>query len=101
MVQESGWKSRIRLENVRTVAAMSVMPGTCDRYSSRVVSRPAKPRCQPSIIASEKAHPQAVAQVPSVSNRHESRCATAGPHTTAATAISTAGSVPQPAWMSQ
>ena len=89
------------MENVRTVAGMSVMPGACDRYSSRVVNRPAKPRCQPSIIASEKAHPQAVAQVPSVSNRHESRCATAGPHTTAATAMRSAGMVPQPAWMSQ
>ena len=67
------------------------MPGTCDRYSSRVVSRPAKPRCQPSIIASEKAHPHAVAQVPSVSIRHESRCATTVPTPRRRAAIRIAG----------
>ena len=77
------------------------MPPTCDRYSSRVVNRPAKPRCQPSIIASANAHAQAVAQLPSVSVRHERRCATECPHTTAATATRMAGAVPQPAWTSQ
>ena len=28
VTQELGWKSRIRLENVRTVAGMSLIPGT-------------------------------------------------------------------------
>ena len=46
---------------------MSVMVGTWRRYSWRAVSRPAKPRCQPSIIASENAHTQEVAHVVSVS----------------------------------
>ncbi|CKT16361.1 Uncharacterised protein [Mycobacterium tuberculosis] len=77
------------------------MPGTCHRYSSRVVNRPAKPRCQPSIIASENAQAAAVAQVLSVSTRQGSRCATTGPHATTATAVRTAGAVPQPTWASQ
>ena len=66
-------------------SGMSVIVGTWRRYSWRGVSRSAKPRCQPSIIASENAHAHAVAQVTHGSARHGSRCATAGPHSTAAT----------------
>src|SRR5437588_4850571 len=83
VIHESGWKSRIRLENVRTMLGISRMLDTCGRYSSLSVNRPAKPRCQPSIIASANAHAQEVAQVTSVSTRHRSRRARLGPHTTA------------------
>ncbi|VAZ58654.1 hypothetical protein LAUMK22_00442 [Mycobacterium kansasii] len=95
MVQEFGWKSTIRLAKVRTVAGMSLIPGTSDKYSSLVVNRPAKPCCQPSIIASENAQAQLVAQLPRVSSRHESRCVTTGPHATTASAITIAAHVPQ------
>ena len=54
VVHESGWKSRIREENSRSIRGMSVMPGTSWRYSCGMVSRPANPRDQPSTIASEK-----------------------------------------------
>ena len=74
------------------------MVGTWRRYSWRAVSRPAKPRCQPSIMASENAHRQDVAHVASVRARHGSRCATVGPHSTAATPIRIAGPVPHPTW---
>ena len=77
---------------------MSVTVGTWRRYSWRAVSRPAKPRCQPSIMASENAHAHDVAHVVSVSARHGSRCATVGPHSTAATPIRIAGTVPHPTW---
>ena len=77
---------------------MSVTVGTWRRYSWRAVSRPAKPRCQPSIIASENAHAHDVAHVASVRARHGSRCATVGPHSTAATPIRIAGPVPHPTW---
>ena len=60
--------------------------------------RPAKPRCQPSIIASENAHAHAVAHVTQGTARHGSRWATAGPHSTAATPMTIAGTVPQPTW---
>ncbi|CPB20040.1 Uncharacterised protein [Mycobacterium tuberculosis] len=42
-----------------------------------------------------------MAQVLSVSTRQGSRCATTGPHATTATAVRTAGAVPQPTWASQ
>ena len=77
---------------------MSVTVGTWRRYSWRAVSRPAKPRCQPSIIASENAHAQDVAHVANVSARHGSRCAMVGPHSTAAMPMTTAGTVPHPTW---
>jgi hypothetical protein len=77
---------------------MSVMVGTWRRYSCRAVSRPAKPRCQPSIIASENAHVHAVAHVTHGTHRHGNRRATDGPHHTAAAPITMAGTVPQPAW---
>ena len=96
MIHEFGWKSRIRLAKVRTASGMSVIVGTWRRYSCRAVSRPAKPRCQPSIMASENAHPHAVAHVTQGTARHGSRRATARPHSTAATPMAIAGSVPQP-----
>ena len=68
------------------------MVGTWRRYSWRAVSRPAKPRCQPSIMASENAHAHDVAHVVNVRTRHGNRCATAGPHSTAATPMRIAGS---------
>ncbi len=77
---------------------MSVTVGTWRRYSWRAVSRPAKPRCQPSIIASENAHTQDVAHVANVSARHGSRCAMDGPHSTAAMPMTIAGTVPHPTW---
>ena len=89
----------MRLEKVRTAVGMSVMVGTCCRYSCRAANRPAKPRCHPSIIASENAHAQEVAQVASVSARHGIRCARSGPHNTAPTPMATAGPVPQPTWV--
>ena len=76
------------------------MPGTCAKYSFLSVNRPAKPRCQPSIIASENAHAQDVTQAIRGSDRHESRCATMGPHIVAARPSRTAGPVPQPTWAS-
>jgi hypothetical protein len=54
VVHERGPPSRIRELNSRSMAGMSVMPGTSCRYSVGVVSRSAKPRDQPSTIASEK-----------------------------------------------
>ena len=61
VIHESGWKSRILRENaaqrLRDVGDASA-PGADTRAA---VSRPAKPRCQPSIIASENAHAQDVA----------------------------------------
>ena len=83
---------------MRTASGMSVTVGTWRRYSWRAVSRPAKPRCQPSIIASENAHAHAVAQVTHGTQRHGSRCATAWPHSTAAAPITMAGTVPHPTW---
>ena len=77
---------------------MSVMVGTWRRYSWRAVSRPAKPRCQPSIIASENAQAHEVAQVVRVSARHGSRWATVGPHSTAQAPMAIAGTVPHPTW---
>ena len=77
---------------------MSVTVGTWRRYSWRAVSLPAKPRCQPSIMASENAHAHDVAHVTHVSARHGSRCAIAWPHSTAATPMRIAGTVPQPTW---
>ena len=74
------------------------MVGTWRRYSFRAVSLPAKPRCQPSIIASENAHPQAVAQVTHGTARHGRRCATDWPHSTAPNPMTIAGTVPQPTW---
>src|SRR6185369_14542026 len=79
---------------------MSVIVGTWRRYSWRAVRRPAKPRCQPSTIASENAHAHAVAQTTQGTHRHGSRCATACPHITAAVPITTAGTVPHPTWLS-
>ena len=77
---------------------MSVTVGTWRRYSWRAVSLPANPRCQPSIMASEKAHAQAVAHVTHGSARHGSRRAIAWPHRIAATPMTIAGTVPQPTW---
>ena len=96
VIHEFGWKSRIRLENVRTASGMSVIVGTWRRYSWRAVSRPAKPRCQPSIIASANAHDNDVAHTVNVSDRQDSRLAIEAPHTTAAAPIRIAGIVPQP-----
>jgi hypothetical protein len=79
VIHESGWKSRILLANVRTASGMSVTVGTWRRYSWVAVSRPANPRRQPSIIASEKAHAHAVAHVAQGTNRHGSRSATGCP----------------------
>ena len=98
MIHEFGWKSRIRLEKVRTAVGMSVIVGTWRRYSCLEVSRPAKPRCQPSIMASAKAQANDVAHTVNVSARHDSRWATEVPHTTAAVPIRMAGTVPQPTW---
>ena len=98
VIHEFGWKSGILLANVRTASGMSVMVGTWRRYSCCAVRRAAKPRCQPSIIASENAHAHAVAQVTHGSARHGRRNATACPHSTAATPMTIAGTVPQPTW---
>ena len=96
VIHEFGWKSRILLAKVRTASGMSVIVGTWRRYSCRAVSRPAKPRCQPSTIASENAQPHVVAQVTHGTARHGSHRATVPPHSTAATPMTIAGRVPQP-----
>ncbi|CDQ47056.1 hypothetical protein BN1047_04974 [Mycolicibacterium neoaurum] len=83
---------------MRSASGMSVMLGTWRRYSWRAVRRPAKPRSQPSIMASENAHSAEVPQAAATSARHGSRAATAGPHSTAAAPISTAPREPQPTW---
>src|SRR5271156_5468485 len=88
----------MRLERVRSPSGISVIVGTWRRYSWRAVSRPAKPSCQPSIIASANAHPHDVAQVTSVRTRHDNRCARLGPHSTAAIPIAVAAMLPQPTW---
>src|ERR1700676_4342210 len=75
---------------------MSVTVGTWFRYSFSEVNRPAKPRCQPSIIASENAHAHEVAQAVSVNAPHGNRCASVGPHTPAAAPSTIATGVPQP-----
>lgn len=66
------------------------------RYSCFVVSRPAMPRSQPSIIASERIQtreaPHAVASRP----RQGSRPARPGPYATTAAATTTAAGVPGP-----
>ncbi len=98
VIHEFGWKSGILLANVRTAWGMSVIDGTWRRYSFGAVRRPAKPRCQPSIMASENAQAHAVAQVTHGSARHGSRPATACPHSTAAMPMTIAGTVPQPTW---
>jgi hypothetical protein len=53
VIQESGWKSRIRLVKVRSISGTSVMAGTAVRYSSGELSWLAAPRSQPSMRASE------------------------------------------------
>jgi hypothetical protein len=53
---ESGWKSRMRAENVDRNRGMSVILSTTPRYSPPAASRFAIPRCQPSTIASAKIH---------------------------------------------
>lgn len=60
VVHESGWKSGIRAAKPRSMAGMSVTPGTSCRYSSSVVSLVTN-RSQPSIIASANVHAVAVA----------------------------------------
>ena len=77
---------------------MSSTEGTWRRYSFFVSRRCAKPRCQPSIIASAKAHAHDVAQVTQGTARQGRRCATAGPHSAAPTPIRMAGMVPHPTW---
>lgn len=74
VVHESGWKSRIRPANPRSIAGTSWTPATSLRYSSLVVSRPAKPRCQPSTSASDTIQATAAAY-PIVSSRRHSRSA--------------------------
>src|SRR6478752_5339257 len=77
---------------------MSVTVGTWSRYSWRAVSLPAKPRCHPSTMARLKAHPQDTAHDTQGSHRHGRRCASDGPHSTAAAPIAIAGTVPGPTW---
>ena len=77
---------------------MSVTDGTWRRYSLVVSRRRAKPRAQPSIIASEKAHAHDVAHATHGMARHGSRWATDGPHSATPRPIAIAGIVPQPTW---
>src|SRR3569623_578570 len=88
----------MRPANVRTASGMSVIVGTWFWYSWRAVSRPAKPRCQPSIIARARAHSIDVAHTVSVNDRQGSRRASDAPQTTAAAPMRIAGTVPQPPW---
>ena len=96
MVHESGWKSRILLENSLRVAGMSVMLGTSCRYSSLEVNRSTNPRRHPSTIASDIAQAADVAHTTSSNRRHGNLRANSGPHSTPATAMRTANGVPQP-----
>ena len=98
MIHELGWKSRMRAEKVRSITGILVIVDTCRRYSWRATSRPANPTCQPSIIASENAHPHDVAQVTSVRIRHDNRCTRVGPQSTAAIPMAAAAMLPQPTW---
>ena len=98
VTHELGWKSRILLEKVRTAVGMSVIVGTWRRYSCLEVSRPANPRCQPSIMANANAQANEVAHTVRVRARQDSRWATDTPHTTVAAPIRIAGTVPQPTW---
>src|SRR6185437_16844760 len=88
----------MRRAKLRSADGMSVTPGTWRRYSCFTVNRPANPRCQPSIIASENAHAHDVAHAANTKARHGSRCATVGPHITAAMPIRIAAGVPHPTW---
>lgn len=80
----------------RSVAGMSWKRSMTWRYSYRVVSRRAMPRCQPSTSASEKVQAVPAAQTASSSRRHGSRAARAGPYATTATATAIAAGVPGP-----
>ncbi len=64
----------------RRVAGMSSKRSMTWRYSYRVVSRRAMPRCQPSTRASENVHAVAVAQAASSRRRQGRRAATVGPY---------------------
>src|ERR1700712_280242 len=77
---------------------MSVIDGTWRKYSLGVASRCAKPRCQPSIIASAKAHAHDVAHVTHGTARQGRRWAIVGPHSAVPMPITMAGTVPQPTW---
>jgi hypothetical protein len=71
------------------------------RYSYRLVSRRATPRCQPSTSASDHVQAIAVAQAVSSSRRQGSRAASGGPQTMTATATSSAAALPGPRWGAQ
>ncbi|MDQ0956746.1 hypothetical protein QFZ66_000624 [Streptomyces sp. B4I13] len=77
--QLSGDWSRMWWVKSRRVAGMSWKRSMTRRYSCRVVSRPAIPRCQPSTSAREQIQAVAAPHVVQSSVRHRSRAATAGP----------------------
>ncbi len=90
MVHEPGCSERIRSLNVRSIAGMSVMPGTSCRYSSRVASRCTTPARQPSTRASARIQDTDSRYALNSAARQRSRSASPGPQAIAAIATTTA-----------
>jgi hypothetical protein len=79
VAQWSGECSRMWSVKPRRVGPRCWKRGTVLTYSCGVLSRPAMPRCQPSISASDQVQAMAAAHADPSRVRHDSRAASAGP----------------------